>query len=63
MPHIQVEGRLLGVYLGSKQLVVDEALEEALFGDGTLWPAAPLPTGLRDSALELLHCLVQVRHV
>ncbi len=43
------------------QAVLDEVMEQLLFTDGTLWEAAPPPTGLRPVALDLVHTLVAVQ--
>lgn len=43
------------------QALLDEAMEQVLFSDGTAWEVARPPTGLRPAALELLHALVAVQ--
>ena len=43
------------------QAILDDVMEQLLFMDGTLWEAAPPPTGLRPVALELVHTLVAVQ--
>ena len=43
------------------QAVLDDAMEQLLFADGTAWEAAPPPTAPRPAALELLHTLVAVQ--
>lgn len=43
------------------QAILDEVMEQLLFMDGTLWEAAPPPTGLRPVVLDLIHTLVAVQ--
>ena len=43
------------------QAILDEVMEQLLFTDGTLWEAAPPPTGLRPVAFELVHTLIAVQ--
>lgn len=57
---VQVEGRLVNMYLESKSAVINEMLEEYFTGDGTPWVAAPVPTSLRDVAFDLVNILVRL---
>ena len=43
------------------QAILDEVMDQLLFMDGTLWEAAPPPTGLRPVVLDLIHTLVAVQ--
>jgi hypothetical protein len=43
------------------QAVLDEAMEQLLFLDGTAWEAAPPPAALRPAALELVHAVVAIQ--
>ncbi|EFN50616.1 hypothetical protein CHLNCDRAFT_145188, partial [Chlorella variabilis] len=56
-----VETRLAAAYIDRKQAVLDEAMEQLLFADGTAWEAAPPPVALRPAALDLVHAVVAVQ--
>ncbi len=43
------------------QAVLDEAMEQLLFVDGTSWEVAPPPISLRPAMLELVHALVAIQ--
>ena len=55
----QVEGRLATAYVAAKAAALDDRLEELLYADAVSAGAAPLPSGVRDAALELANCLVR----
>jgi hypothetical protein len=55
---VQVETRLVNMYLESKNAIVNDMLEEYFTGDGTPWESASLPVSLRDVALDLVNTLV-----
>lgn len=54
-PHVHA---LHAVHAVPPQAVLDEAMEQLLFTDGTAWEAAPPPMGLRPAVLDLIHALV-----
>ncbi|CAL8463713.1 g3247 [Coccomyxa elongata] len=56
----QAKLRLASCYTESKAAALNDVLEEFFFDDGTLWEAAPLPTGVRDVTYEILATMVGV---
>ncbi len=54
-----MELRLASCYTESKAAALNDVLEEFFFDDGTLWEAAPLPTGVRDVTYEILATMVR----
>eukprot|EP00850_Spirogloea_muscicola_P013527 SM000092S24495 [mRNA] locus=s92:340613:348688:+ [translate_table: standard] len=57
---ISLEEKLLNQYLDAKAALLGPAVAAYLLEDGTQWSSAPPVKGLRDSALELMHPLVEV---
>ena len=55
---MQVELRLASTYTESKANLLNDVLEEFFFDDGSFWEAAPLPSGVRDVAYELINTMV-----
>lgn len=56
-----VEVRLAGIYIEVRIDLLGDILEEYFDDDGTDWPNAPLPTGIRDAAFEIINTLVRSR--
>lgn len=56
-----VESRLGGIYIEARVDLINDMLDEYFEDDGTDWQKAPLPTGLRDCALEIIDTLVNPR--
>lgn len=54
-----VEARLAGIYIQSRTELLNDVLEEYFEDDGTVWAEAPLPTGPRDCAFEIVNALVR----
>lgn len=54
-----VEARLAGIYIQSRVELLNDVLEEYFEDDGTVWSEAPLPTGPRDCAFEIINALVR----
>ena len=46
-------------YQDSKATDLEAEIQEYLHGDGADWASMPLPTSLRDSAIELVNALVR----
>lgn len=54
-----MELRLASAYTESKAAALNDVLEEFFFDDGTLWEAAPLPSGVRDVTHEIVSTMVR----
>ena len=55
-----LEGNLANMYIKTMVDSLNEVLDEYFEEDGTDWTNAPLPTGIRDSAFEIIPVLVSL---